>query len=479
MNWDAFRPDMIDSKNTPNLFKLIERGFRFENQHAVFPSCTRVNCASLATGVYPDKHGIMGNRIYVPMIDRNKAVSNDDYKILLALDKITEGKLMLKETITHKIHTKGMTTAVVSTGSSGSAFLFDHKIGGVIVNKHMILPDNEAQKIIQHFGSIPSSSVPNSEQNDYMTNVFTQYILPELKPTISLLWLCDPDLTQHYKSLGNRDNIDALKSNDSNLGKVLEALNYLNIMEQTNLLITSDHGASTITEKVNVTDELIKEGLKKDILSTDVVVASSEGSDLIYVEDHDFKRVVNIVEFLQKQSWAGPIFTKGKNEVEGEVPGTMSLSLIHNENRRSADILFSFNWGSEKNSYGIQGTTVAESNYPPGAAMHGSFSPFDIQSILIAYGPDFKSGLSSKVPTGIIDIEPTILNILGLKYFSNYDGRVLYEALIGGPDPSEIFWKTDFVEVETKVGITRFKQLVQFSKVGNSLYFDKSLVTRF
>jgi hypothetical protein len=60
--------------------------------------------------------------------------------------------------------------------------------------------------------------------------------------------------------------------------------------------------------------------------------------------------------------------------------------------------------------------------------MHGSFSPVDVHNTLIASGPDFKSGFQDQVPSGNIDVAPTIGYLLSLD-LPNTDGRVLYEAI--------------------------------------------------
>ena len=38
----------------------------FSAHHSVFPTVTRVNASSLVTGAYPERHGLMGNTIYIP-----------------------------------------------------------------------------------------------------------------------------------------------------------------------------------------------------------------------------------------------------------------------------------------------------------------------------------------------------------------------------------------------------------------------------
>src|SRR6266567_9510115 len=68
--------------------------------------------------------------------------------------------------------------------------------------------------------------------------------------------------------------------------------------------------------------------------------------------------------------------------------------------------------------------------------MHGSFSPLDVHNTLIAYGPDFREGLKDPVPTGNVDVAPTVAGILGLS-LPRTDGRPLTEALRNGPGPGD------------------------------------------
>ncbi len=53
---------------------------------------------------------------------------------------------------------------------------------------------------------------------------------------------------------------------------------------------------------------------------------------------------------------------------------------------------------------------------------------------LIAAGPDFRRGTLDDLPSGNVDVVPTLLWILGIKPPKPMDGRVLTEALtIDGP----------------------------------------------
>jgi hypothetical protein len=55
---------------------------------------------------------------------------------------------------------------------------------------------------------------------------------------------------------------------------------------------------------------------------------------------------------------------------------------------------------------------------------------------MMAHGPSFKSGLNDPLPTGNVDIAPTVARILAFN-MPGIQGRVLEEALKGGPRVTE------------------------------------------
>lgn len=52
--WDGMRPDFVNERNTPTLWKLAQEGVTFQSHHSVYLTATNVNGAAIATGVYPE-----------------------------------------------------------------------------------------------------------------------------------------------------------------------------------------------------------------------------------------------------------------------------------------------------------------------------------------------------------------------------------------------------------------------------------------
>ena len=167
-----------------------------------------------------------------------------------------------------------------------------------------------------------------------------------------------------------------------------------------------------------------------------IVIAVNGGSDYLYVPDRDSETVHKAVAFLQTLGAMGSIFVDSRY---GDVPGTMPMNLVKIENvaGRNPDIMVSYDYDENATIGGVKGTEYSGSLLNnPYRGMHGSFSPIDVHNTLIAIGPDFREGLTDELPTGNVDVAPTVASILGLS-LPRADGRPLLEALRNGPSPRD------------------------------------------
>src|SRR4051812_3435572 len=336
---DGLRPDSITEQETPNLWRLREVGVNFPNGHAVFPTVTRANAAAIGTGVYPDRNGIFGNTLYVRQVEPSRSFNNDNHKNLLRLDAATGERMVLAKTFGEILAERGKTLAVVSSGSTGSALLVNPRAPkgvGVLVNAfwepgvRVAFPDHVNDAILRRFPAAPKkggAKDPYVEQVGWTEQVLRDYVLPELKPDVIVNWLTEPDHIQHAAGAGSAEALAAIRHGDREIGLVLDRLRELGLADKTNIIVVSDHGFGHGVFGVNVSGELIKAGLKSASDSDDVVLASSGQTISLHVRDRDPERIGAIVSFLQRQSWAGVVFTARKTDgagvpVEGRLPGT-------------------------------------------------------------------------------------------------------------------------------------------------------------
>lgn len=77
VSYDAFRYDYLNYTVTPNLLRLRKEGTFAEYIYNVFPTKTFPNHFTIATGMYTENHGVVGNSMYDPYLKRVLTISDD------------------------------------------------------------------------------------------------------------------------------------------------------------------------------------------------------------------------------------------------------------------------------------------------------------------------------------------------------------------------------------------------------------------
>ena len=507
--WDGMRPDFVSEQNTPALWKLAREGVTFRNHHAVYPSATMVNGTAMVTGVYPGRNGIIANHVYRPDIDPHHAVDVETPTAVSKGDEISGGKYVSVPTITEVVQRAGGRT-VVATAKTVGLLLDRHPslrdqlrnvskaasplgegermemggLRGITLFAGKSLPADILSSASEKFGPFPSAHL---QQDIWTTKALTDVLWKDGLPALSVLWLGEPDLTQHESAPGAPAALAAIKSADENLAAVLAALDQGHARGTTDVLVVSDHGFSTIERSIDLRKILNDAGFTAKTEFTDepkpgdIMLAGNGGCVLFYVTGHDEKIIRRLVEFLQQSDFAGVIFTKHPMD------GTFSLDQAKITNDRSPDVVMSFRWKDQKNQFGVSGMIDADWQRAAGQGTHATLSPFDMHNTLIAAGPDFKHGEVDDLPSGNVDLASTILQILGIKPPKQLDGRILSELMVnnghgaasrnGGlqpaaPAPSR---KSETKTIETKKDFPRgtWKQSLRISRVRSTLYLDE------
>jgi len=337
--FDGLRPDYITEQFMPNLYAFSQRGCYGEQHHSVFPTVTRVNASSYSSGSYPGTHGLMGNTIYIPEVDKKKGLNTGDYTDLNKVTEATQGHLLTATTLGEVLHQANTKMMVFSSGSTGQALLQNHTVGGgAVVNPGLILPETFKDKLIAEIGPVPPNADPNTAQHKWVTDALIKYGLTLDGPLVSAIWFSDPDGTAHADGIGAATAMESIKIVDVEFGRILSAIKDKQLDQNFNIIISADHGFITYAGKQGLTEFLLQKGLKKDKDSDDVIVV--EGA--IYVKDHNAAIIQKIVSALQAEEWVGGIFTRAKKagDMKGNIAGTLSFESIHwNHKERAADIL--------------------------------------------------------------------------------------------------------------------------------------------
>ncbi len=493
--WDGMRPDFVTEQNTPTLWKLAHEGITFRNHHAVYPSATMVNGTAMVTGIYPGKSGIIANHVYRPDIDPRHSIDVELPAVVKKGDEVSGGKYILVPTIAELVQHAGGRTVIASAKTVGLLLDRQADVGTakncVTLFAGKSLPAEIVPSITATLGPFPSGHL---QQDAWTTKAMTDCFWKDGVPALSVLWLGEPDLTQHESAPGTPAALAAIKSADENLAAVLSALDQRDARGRTDVFIVSDHGFSTIKRSVDLRRILNDAGFAAKIEELriakdgnqsaggirdktefndqpkpgDIMLAANGGSVLFYVVGHDKKLIRRLVEFLQQSDFAGVIFTKEPME------GTFGLTQALIQRGDAPDVVMAFRWTDLQNQFGVTGEIDADWQRAAGKGTHATLSRFDMHNTLIAAGPDFKRGQTDDLPTGNVDLVPTILQILGIKVPHQMDGRILSEAvaaptsLLPAPKP-----EAKSIEARKDFPSGTWRQTLKISRVGSTIYLDE------
>ncbi|HXT11176.1 MAG TPA: alkaline phosphatase family protein [Candidatus Angelobacter sp.] len=476
--WDGMRPDFVTPTNTPTLYALSRRGVFFAHNHAVYVSSTEVNGAALATGAYPEHSGIIGNREFRPEIDPKGPFGTDSLAAMRKADEL--GGYLHVPTVAETLQQQGYSTAIA--GCKPVALLHDRterpeSAANIVLFQGQTLPAGAIAALTNVLGPFYDHGNSKTNRDMWTARALTEQIWKHGVPSFSLLWLGEPDSTQHGTGVGSPQSLAAMRNSDTALAHVIAKLKEKGAYDTTDIFVVSDHGFSTVVRKVDMVANLRQAGFnaarlfKQPPARGDVLFVGLGGSALIYVIGHDGGTIDHLVKFLQTEDSVGPIFT-GKARA-----GTFALddAMIHSS--EAPDIAISFGWTSNKNLYGASGSLISEaqgSNLTPvkQEATHASLSPFDLHNTLVAAGPDLRQGFVDSIPTGNVDVAPTILKILGVKPAKPMDGRVLVEALKDGSKSSPSV-RTKTLRAHATLPTGKWTQTLQISEVNGTRYLDQ------
>lgn len=476
--WDGMRPDFITARNTPTLWKLGQQGVTFRRHHSVYPTATDVNGAAIATGMYPAHNGLVTNREYRPAIDPKQAFENAEPDVIKKGDSATGGNYLALPTIAEIVRRAGGNAAIV--GTKAVAILNDrHAEWSSGATKNSItrfaaapMPPKAREESLGLLGPFLTDQTSSSEhRNAYATRALTEILWREHVPEFSLLWLSDPDQTQHEYSPGAPPSMAAIKSSDGNLSKVLEALEKKKVRDKTDVLVVSDHGFSTIERGIDFPAVLRAAGF--DAVTTfqdtpraaQIMVVENGGTISFYVIDHDQVVVGRLVDWLQQSEHTGVVFAREKFE------GTFPLESAWLNTPDAPDLIVALRWKNVRNRFGIAGQIVTDATRKSGQGSHASLSEFDVHNILIVAGPQFRRGVESDLPSGNIDLAPTVLNLLGIDAPHKFDGRILSEGILKSSAPQQTVTETRQASRNFPEG--EWHQHLKISRVGETTYIDE------
>ena len=559
---DGLRGRIVTPETAPAMAGVRDKGINFRNSHSLFPTFTTANASAMATGHYLGDTGDFSNTIYTgyPVSSADGTVTPflEADPVLHDVDEHFGGDYLNEETVLKMARAKGYSTAAI--GKLGPTLIFDHtdKIGadglhsividdstggkdGLPLSQEMqaalakanlpLATPSRGENAKAGDATTPGTLVPNTAQQAYMADVATKVVLPMFKarnkPFVLVFWSRDPDGSQHNTGdslntvtpgINGPTSMAGIKNADNNLAQLRKALDDLGLAATTNIIVSSDHGFSTISKesKTSPSAKLAYGDTPKDFLpmgflaidlakaldlplfdpnnknarvadnahpkagngllgqdpaKPDLVVATNGGSDLIYLPNNKDKKLADrTIKALLEQDYVSGLFVDDRF---GRFPGTLPMSQLGLKGKAvtpTPSIVVNFRsyvaGCEEPTNCSVE---VADTVLRQGQGMHGSFGRGDTMNFMAAIGPDFKAGYVDTLPVNNADVGMTIAQLLDLRPIGagGLTGRVMSEAL-----PNGITLKAADGTITSKPAANGLKTVLKFQRVLSQRYFD-------
>ncbi|MGJ4942412.1 alkaline phosphatase family protein [Bradyrhizobium sp. HKCCYLS1011] len=558
---DGLRALKVTPETAPTMAAVRDKGVNFKNPHSMFPTFTMANSSAMATGHYLGDTGTFSNTIWTGYVSKPAGdtvtpfLEND--AVLGDVDEHFQDDYLDEQTLLKLARKAGYSTAAI--GKVGPTYLFDHTdcackgaVHSIVVDdatgsKTAVSLSDEVKDALNKASlplsapsrgdngktgdaKTPGTTTANTAQQAYFADVATKVVLPMFKarnkPFVLVFWSRDPDGSQHNQGdslnkvtpgINGPTTMASIKNADDNLAQLRKALDDLGLAASTNIIVSADHGFSTISKESktspaaklsyddtpkdflpmgflaldlakaldlplfdpNDKNAAVKEGahpkagngvLGKDPEKPELVVASNGGSDLVYLPTKDKKLAGRVVKALLAQDYVSGLFV---DDSLGEIPGTLPLSQINLKGKAvtpTPAIVVNFRSYVEGcNEPTNCSVEVADTVLRQGQGMHGSFGRGDTMNFMAAIGPDFKAAFADPLPVSNADVGATAAKLMDLKAKPNGKllGRVMTEAMPNGEMPKAV---SDTIRSDRAEGGLR--TVLKLQRVGQQRYFD-------
>jgi alkaline phosphatase D len=233
LSMDGFRWDYDQLIGTPNLDKIAKKGVKTQGLQSCFPTATFPNHYSMATGLYPDNHGLIANRFFNNTLQKEYSIRNRE--------AVGNPEFYGGEPIWNTARKQGLITASYFWVGT------EAPIGGMQPN------------IWKSF----DNSVTYSQRID---SIISWLERPEKdRPQLIMFYFDDPDLTTHFDDpVDGKETYRTIKYCDSLVGVLHSKLQALPFAKNISLIVVSDHGMCPVdsSRTVYLQDYLQKSWIK-------------------------------------------------------------------------------------------------------------------------------------------------------------------------------------------------------------------------
>jgi phosphonoacetate hydrolase len=212
---DGFGPDYLEQSEMPVLKGLMAKGFT-KVVAGVMPSVTNVNNASIATGTWPESHGITGNSFFDEHAGRAEYMENSRY--------------VLRPTLFERAARRGIKSALLTAKKKTVALLANG-------TDLAIAAEAPTADQIQKYGTPPA--IYSREINYWLWGVAVNLL--KTRPDLKCVYVHTTDYPMHTWAPQAPESKEHLAKLDALLGQAVAAA------PDAAFLITADHGLNAKT----------------------------------------------------------------------------------------------------------------------------------------------------------------------------------------------------------------------------------------
>jgi len=418
--------DLEHLKSMDSFRWMLENGAIVKRMRSIYPSLTYPCHTTMATGCYPDKHGVVNNT--------EAAVGELDPKWLF------DHKNVHCRDIFDACKAAGLTTASVGwpvTGNHGSVdYLVDecwpYGANDIEAYRDAYLATGTPKELFDKVVAPVLHMRVGRKQPD--SSFFLSHISAELirqyRPDVLFMHVGNVDSFRHKTGVFSPKVTEGLDQSEQILAEIIQATKDAGCFEETNFIVTADHGQLNYTHSVNLNTLLAKEGFIDVDPNGSVTgwraycfpTGMSAQIHLSNPEDRElYQQVYSLLQNCCESTLWGISKVYTKEEVRDSEHLDGPFSFVVESDSASA---FEIDWTGPSivpNELGATGCVRGDHGYHPSKGLRPPF---------VCCGPAIKQGAAVE-NARLVDGAPTYAAIMGAK-LPDADGRAITELLKSG-----------------------------------------------
>lgn len=385
---DGVLPNMINPQDAPFITSLERTGVHFTNVQSALPGDSITDITADLTGTFATQSGM----IYETFYDRhyNQKIELDETPVLPpGFTLKTAGNLVNAETLFQAAKASGLRTEFISK-----------------------YPAYSIEEGATRFGPSPSIDILHTPTFANFTGTPQQYdrnnfdflrddiLSPAKRPNLFAIYAVAPNTIEKMFGINAPQVAQVIAFEDHQIEQTVDALKRAGIYNQTDIVITADHGNTTVNTAI-----------------TD----SGPGSIQQFLDDHGIPVVQATADQVYLVWLQNPAQTKAAlallSPASVRTRFGIAYTLTQDELReRNAAPAFRTPDFAIEPTIGTNGTPAVVYTAPPLGkhVEHGGFNFSDISVPLFISGPGIKSGVTSTDHVYDMQIAPTLANTMCL-----------------------------------------------------------------